>query len=150
VPVLLLLRAGYLPNRLGTILAGIILLSSLFHFADLQNKSIEYAFVGFPAVWNVVAFYVFAFDMAVWLAALLIALGALLTFVPMPWVHPLRVVMLRRTTVAVTSLWVVAAAWTLLHGFPADLLARIVLAGTAAYFIALTGLLKVRGSFHSQ
>ena len=61
--------AGYLPGWPGLLLASLILMSSLFHFSDTESKTDDYCFVGFPAIWNVVAFYIFAFDMAAGLAA---------------------------------------------------------------------------------
>src|SRR5215813_13638620 len=73
VPALALLQAGYLGGAgWGVVLANLILLSSLFHFSDTQSKTDDHCFVGFPAIWNIVAFYVFAFAMPVWLAALLV------------------------------------------------------------------------------
>ena len=45
------------------VLASLILLSSLFHFSDTDSKTEDHCFVGFPAIWNIVAFYVFAFAM---------------------------------------------------------------------------------------
>ena len=56
-----LLQAGYLQGAFGVLLASLILLSSLFHFSDTESKTEDHCFVGFPAIWNIVAFYVFAF-----------------------------------------------------------------------------------------
>ena len=72
----------------GVVLASLILLSSLFHFSDTESKSDDHCFVGFPAIWNIVAFYVFAFRMPTWAAALLVLACVALTFVPLRWAHP--------------------------------------------------------------
>ena len=64
VPALALLQRGYLTGPLGQVLAAALLLSSLYHFADLGNKSDDHCFVGFPAIWNIVAFNIFAFDLS--------------------------------------------------------------------------------------
>ena len=37
------------------------MMSSLFHLADQDSKTKEGYFVGFPAIWNVVCLYLFAF-----------------------------------------------------------------------------------------
>ena len=105
VPALALVRAGYIDGPAGLALAAAILLSSLFHFSDLASKADDYSFVGFPAIWNIVAFYVFAFAMPQWAAYALIGACVVLTFVPMRWVHPLRVTRLRWLTLAVTLGW---------------------------------------------
>src|SRR5262249_57305159 len=71
VPTVALLQAGYLHGGFGLVLASLILLSSLYHFSDTESKTEDYSFVGFPAIWNIVAFYIFAFQMSSWLAAML-------------------------------------------------------------------------------
>ncbi len=91
VPALALQLGGYLPGVWGGVLAGLILLSSLFHFSHLGSKADDHCFVGFPAVWNVVAFYIFAFALPGWAVSGLILLCVGFTFVPMRWLHPLRV-----------------------------------------------------------
>ena len=139
VPALALLQAGYLgAGGWGLLPASLILLSSLFHFSDTESKGDDYSFVGFPAVWNVVALYIFAFALPVWLAVVLVLACVALTFVPMHWAHPMRTPFLRPITIALTVLWLWAAAATLWAGFPARGLAAAVLALTVAYGIGLT------------
>lgn len=138
IPALALLQAGFLPGSGGLMLASLILLSSLFHFSDLANKSDDHCFVGFPAIWNIFAFYAFAFAAppSATMAAALACIG--LTFVPARWVHPLRVATLRRVTVAATTLWSLAAAVTIWRGFPAHPAALTVLAAVGLYGIGLS------------
>ena len=138
VPALALVHAGFLDGPLGLVLAAAILLSSLFHFSDLASKGDDYSFIGFPAVWNLVAFYLFAFGLPQWASFVVVGACVVLTFVPMRWVHPLRVVRLRLLTLAVTLGWSVAAIATVWGGFPARGLSLVMLAGAAAYLIALT------------
>jgi phosphatidylcholine synthase len=148
VPALALVHAGFLPGPLGLILAAAILLSSLFHFSDLASKGDDYSFIGFPAVWNLVAFYLFALSVPQWETYAVVSACIILTFVPMRWVHPLRVVRLRLITLAVTICWAAAAVATVWAGFPARGVNKIVLVGAAAYLIALTlrrSLKRLRG-----
>jgi phosphatidylcholine synthase len=137
VPALALVRAGFLPGTLGLVLAAAILLSSLFHFTDLASKGDDYSFIGFPAVWNLVAFYLFALAMPQWGTYAIVITCIVLTFVPMRWVHPLRVVRLRLLTLTVTLAWSVAAVATVWQGFPAQGLNLALLVGAAAYLIGL-------------
>lgn len=139
VPVLVLLAAGRLPDGFLAIgLAAAILLSSLFHFSDTASKSDDLAFVGFPAIWNVVVFYVLALDLARTTTAVVIVVAVALTFVPLHWVHPLRVVVLRPLTMVATMVWAVAAAVTLWFGFPAPPLVQLLLCSIAVYGILLS------------
>lgn len=138
VPALALLHAGYLGGAgYGMIFASLILMSSLFHFSDTESKSDDHCFVGFPAIWNIVAFYIFALRMPVWAAMLLVLVCVALTFVPMRWAHPLRTPMLWPVTLLLTGLWCIAAAVTLWSGFPAGPVSTAVLLLAAAYGIGL-------------
>ncbi len=138
VPTLALLQAGFLPGGWGLALAGAILLSSLFHFCDTESKAPDHSFVGFPAIWNLVAFYVFAFALPPAATAALVLACVGLTFVPLKWVHPLRTVRLRPVTIAAAAAWIIAAAAVLAAGFPAGPWTGAVLLLVAAYGIGLT------------
>ena len=137
VPALALLQAGYLRGSFGMLLASLILLSSLFHFSDTESKTEDHCFVGFPAIWNIVAFYVFAFAMPPWVVASLVVSCVALTFVPMGWAHPLRTPRLWPVTLAVTVLWCLAACIALWAGFPANPVVQVILLVTAAYGVGL-------------
>src|SRR5690606_20193549 len=102
VPALALQLGGYLQGLWGGVLASLILLSSLYHFCDQDNKADDHCFVGFPAIWNIVAFYVFAFALPAWAVALLVLVCVALTFVPMRWLHPMRVRALRPLNLAMS------------------------------------------------
>jgi len=138
VPAFAMLQAGFLRGPWGTALAALILLASLFHFSDMQSKAADHSFVGFPAVWNLVAFYVFAFGLSQMATAVLVLACCAFTFVPLKWVHPLRTTRLRRVTIAATVAWIVAAAWILASGFPAGAWTGAVLLLVAAYGLGLT------------
>ena len=60
VPAYALTEATLLPEAARLPAASAILLSSLFHVADLDSKTEEGYFVGFPAIWNIVLLYLFA------------------------------------------------------------------------------------------
>lgn len=144
VPVLAMRGGGFLPGPTGLVLAAAIMLTSLFHFADLDSKAEDHSFVGFPAVWNVVAFYLFAFAAPPVVATVIVVVGAGLAFVPFKWVHPLRVRALRGITLAFTALWAVAAMFTLHVGFPALPGLKAVLAVVAVYGVGLALLWRWR------
>lgn len=137
VPALAMWRAGFLPGVAGEVLTAGILMSSLFHFADTQSKTEDNCFVGFPAIWNAVALYIFAFSAPPATAMVVTALLITLTFVPMKWVHPVRVVRWRAVTAAVSAVWGVAATWCVATGFPASGATLTVLSACALYAFAL-------------
>jgi phosphatidylcholine synthase len=137
VPALALMLGGFLEGTLGVLLAALILLSSLFHFSDTESKTPDYCFVGFPALWNVVAFYAFALGMPSWLAAAMVSVLVVLTFVPWLWVHPLRTPLLRPVTLLILVAWFAAAVLTLRQGFPATPALQAILVLAALYVLAL-------------
>jgi phosphatidylcholine synthase len=138
VPTLMLLQAGYIQGPSGLLLASLICLSSLYHFSDTESKSHDNCFVGFPAIWNIVALYIFAIPMASWMVTLLIITCVALTFVPWKWVHPVRVKRLWPLTALAMAAWSIATGRAIYDGFPASGTARVVMLLTAGYGLALS------------
>jgi phosphatidylcholine synthase len=60
-------------------------------------------------VWNLIAFYLFVLMPPPWMSALAIAVFAALTFVPVEFVHPLRVRRWRVPTIALMAAWALLA-----------------------------------------
>lgn len=138
VPVLALVLWDKLAGPLGQALAVGALLSSLYHFADTESKDGAYRFIGFPALWNVVAFYVFVFELSSDVTALATVICIVTAFLPLPFAHPLRVTFLRRLTLAVLAAGSFAGAALLFQGFPAARWMQWVLGLAAAYGLGLT------------
>lgn len=111
VPAVFMVRFGLLPDGFALALAGWVLLTSLYCFANTGMKSSDAYFVGFPAVWNVVALYLWLLDFGPWLnTAILLALGVL-TFTRLKFLHPFRVRTLMPLNLAATAVWFVAGGW---------------------------------------
>ncbi len=138
VPTLMLLEAKFLSGPTGIVLASLICMSSLYHFSDEGSKSKDNCFVGFPAVWNIIAFYIYVFQPPEWATVLLIVLCVTLTFVPTKWVHPMRVEAFWPATLVAMVAWTTAASMALYQGFPASWLIKCVLLAVAAYAVGLT------------
>ncbi len=85
--------------------AAAIMAVSCYTFANVGMKSDDYYFVGFPALWNVVVLYFFVLDTGWMVNFITIASLCVLTFVPIKFVHPLRVTDWREITVPMTVLW---------------------------------------------
>ena len=91
VPTLFILESGMLPDAAALPLAAFIQLSSLYIFARRDMKTEDNYFRGFPALWNIVALYLFAAGLEPTIAALVVAALVVLTFAPIHFVHPFRV-----------------------------------------------------------
>jgi phosphatidylcholine synthase len=138
IPALALLQGGFLQGVPGVLLTSGILLSSLFHFSDTESKAEDSSFVGFPAVWNGVAFYIFVLGLSPSTAGLLVMVCIVLTFVPLRWAHPMRTPALRSVTLGASLLWGLAALYALWSGFPAPWWCQWILVLVAAYSVGLT------------
>jgi len=91
VPALFICRAGLVPKSLELVLAAAILLSSVYVFVRRDMKTKDNYFRGFPALWNVIALYLFVARPGPTAGAVAVALFAILSFAPIRFVHPFRV-----------------------------------------------------------
>jgi phosphatidylcholine synthase len=114
VPAYALVQGGLLPPAVAIPLAAAIVVSSALYFADREMKTADYHFKGFPALWNGVAFHLFLLKLDPWIAAGLVIVLIALTFAPVKFVHPMRVVRLRGLTLAVVIAWSLLALLALI------------------------------------
>ena len=89
MPLLLLWRADILPGSLAWLLL-LPLLSSAYGFSQVNVKTPDGFFLGFPSYWNIVAFYLYAFHRHAGVSATLIVTLAVLTFIPTPYIYATR------------------------------------------------------------
>ncbi len=87
IPLLLLWRAG-IPEGAWAWLLLAPLLASAYGFAQVEAKTRDGFFRGFPSYWNVVAFYLFFLVPPSWLSGIILSGFAVLVFVPSPYLHP--------------------------------------------------------------
>jgi phosphatidylcholine synthase len=90
VPAYALASGAILPQPFAIPAAMVILISSAIYFADKRMKSDDGYFRGFPALWNLVAFYLFLIQPPPFFTLAVVAILVILTFVPIHFVHPLR------------------------------------------------------------
>lgn len=103
----------YIPLPYGTqiLSVAIILLSSFFCFCNVNMKSKDNYFVGFPATWNIVALYFVVINPPAWLTFLAIIGLAVLSVVPVKFLHPFRVRKAMALNVLFTILWLVSSGF---------------------------------------
>ena len=110
VPTLLIVRTGVLPDRLALFLAALILVSALYNFTRRDLKTADNYFRGFPANWNVIAYYFFVAEPGPAVAVTTILVLAAATFAPIHFVHPFRVRDYGRWLPILALAWAVATA----------------------------------------
>lgn len=137
VPAAMLLRPEVMAEPYGLIAGLIVTLTSALYFADTAMKTDDWWFRGFPAVWNIVVFYIVAFAPPSWLALAIILIATVLMFVPVVFVHPVRVRRWRWLTLAMLALWGAAAATTIWQGMVPGVATKVVLMMAMVYFVGL-------------
>ena len=144
VPALFILRGEYLSPTLSTPLAAGILISSLYTFARRDMKTDDGYFRGFPALWNVIAFYFFVTQPTPPFAAAAVAALILMTFAPVYVIHPFRARDYGRWPAALAIVWVISTVSLLRPtvAFPAMLSASML---SAAVLIGMGLVRSVRG-----
>jgi phosphatidylcholine synthase len=105
VPAYALIAGGLLPSQIAIPLAAAIVVSSALYFADREMKTEDYHFKGFPALWNGVVFHLFLLKLSPAVAGIIVAVLIVLTFAPVKFVHPMRVVRLQKLTLGVVVAW---------------------------------------------
>ena len=135
IPAFVVVASGLLPAWLSIPCAVAIIISGALYFADTNMKTKDNYFLGFPAVWNVPAFYLLLLRPDPWVAAAAILLLAAATFLPVPFVHPFRVRRLRGVTVSLLAIWSVLASIALWRDMMPGPWITAGLCGIALYFL---------------
>lgn len=90
VPAFALASGAILPQPFAIPAAAAILISSAIYFSDRRMKTDDGYFRGFPALWNLVAFYLFLTLPPPMVALTVVIILVIFTFLPISFVHPLR------------------------------------------------------------
>ena len=90
VPALFVWRGALVPNAWVLYVVGAILLSSAYGFNRTDAKTSDHFFTGFPSYWNVVTFYLLVARWPSEVNAAILAVFAVLVFVPIRYVYPSR------------------------------------------------------------
>jgi phosphatidylcholine synthase len=145
VPAYAIAASGLMPEGLALAAAVIIVVTGTLYFADNTMKTADKFFRGFPAVWSLVAFYLLLLRPPAAIGAGAIVLFAVLTFVPIRFVHPFRVRHWRAVTVALLTLWAVLALAAVRQGLAPEAWITAALCLIAVYFLGI-GLVPVRSN----
>ena len=141
VPAYAIAAGGLLPELIASALGLVVAVTGSLYFADRRMKTVDHYFRGFPALWNVAAFYLFLVKPSPWLAAASVTALAVLTFVPFHFIHPVRIPHLRALTMAALVAWALLAIRALVDRLDPGFWTVAALCALAVYFIGV-GLLR--------
>src|SRR3954470_18843281 len=115
VPAYAIAAGGLLPEPVALPLGALVALTGALYFADTRMKMSDNCFRGFPVLWNAAAFYLFLLKPPPWIGAAGVVLLVVLTFVPFPFIHPIRVARWRHFTLAIGAIGAGLSIYTLLQ-----------------------------------
>jgi phosphatidylcholine synthase len=141
VPAYAIAASGLLPQVLSIPAGILVVISGALYFADREMKTKDNYFRGFPAVWNLAAFYLYLLEPPEWAAAVAIAILAGLSFAPIKFLHPLRVQHWRTLNIALLVLWATLAFVAVVQNLSPGPYVTVPLLFIAIYFFAV-GLLR--------
>ncbi len=110
LPILLIWRAGILPAGYESCLL-LPLLASVYGFCQVQAKTEDGYFLGFPSLWNVVAVYLYVLPFGSWASLAIVTVLALLTFVPTRYLYPSLPGKFNRIMTILSIPWTIALVW---------------------------------------
>jgi phosphatidylcholine synthase len=137
VPAFAIAKSGLLPGVLAPLAAIVIVITGALYFADRDMKLPGNYFRGFPALWNVAAFYLLLLRPPSWVAVAGVGLLAIATFLRFPFIHPGRVRHLRALNIALLALWGVLALFTLACDMAPGFWVTAALCAIAVYVIGV-------------
>jgi phosphatidylcholine synthase len=137
VPAYAIAASGFLPQPAAIPLGIVIVVTGSLYFADRLMKTSDYYFRGFPALWNVAAFYLFVLKPQPLPAAISVAMLAVFTFMPFHVVHPLRIAHLRALTLAAIGVWALLASYAIAKNLDPSIWTQAGLCILAIYFVAV-------------
>lgn len=90
VPCFFLLVTNLLPAYWRIICVMVITFSSAYQFTQVDAKTPDHFFKGFPSYWNIAVFYLFFWQMNSTTNMFILLFLAVLSFVPIKYVYPSR------------------------------------------------------------
>ena len=114
IPALMVYWFELVPSQFSLFAVALILIVSCYTFANTKLKTKDLYFQGFPAVWNIVIFYLFVLDTPQLTNFLAILFFTVMTFAPLKYLHPFRVQEKKVLNLFMLSVWGVCCALLLI------------------------------------
>jgi phosphatidylcholine synthase len=143
VPCFFLMVTPLLPAYWCLLSVMAITFSSAYQFTQVDAKTNDHFFKGFPSYWNIAVFYLFFWQMSPVTNMIILLVLAVLSFVPIKYVYPSRVdylsenKLLRSAMVVLTICWG-GATTGLLWVYPAS--NHVLVAISLSYLLVYIGI----------
>lgn len=133
VPVFIMVSQDLLPNPLWM---AVPILAAMYAYGQVDMKTEDAFFLGFPSYWNIIALYMFWLSPGPLIAVLLVVAPAILTFVPTRYLYPSRNDILWKTSWGLGIIWFAMIIYLLFQKLPNHSMISVSLFYPAYYMIA--------------
>src|SRR5699024_9385584 len=82
-------------------------IASIFGFTNVQAKTEDDYFTGFPSFWNLVVFYLFLLHFSAVISSIVLLLFAVATFLPIKFIYPSKTTYFRTPTLILGAIYAV-------------------------------------------
>lgn len=145
LPAFALYQSGLLGKYASFTAAAVIVITSAIYYADTRMKSEDSGFIGFPVCWNMVVFTLFIISPGPIYSLAVVITCAILTFVPVIFVHPTRVKVWRIPTLAIFLAWSVAGIIAIWYDLDSPLWIDAVVLVSSIYLFCVGFVLQLLG-----
>ncbi|MBN8968544.1 MAG: phosphatidylcholine synthase [Rhizobiales bacterium] len=135
VPAYAITASGLLIPLAAPLLGFAIVVSGALYFADRRMKTDDNHFRGFPALWNITAFYLFLLKPPAAIGSAALALLVVLSFAPVHVIHPVRTMRFRPFNLVLMAVWAALCIFAVVANFDVPAIAKIVLCGIALHIL---------------
>jgi len=129
------------PKPLPVIMMVIIIVSSVFCYANDGEKSNDNYFVGFPAAWNCVAIVMYVLQTPAWVNIAATIFLAIMTIVPLHYTHPARVKRFQIPNILGAAAWIAACAYLVVF-YPVQPLWTLILFWVGGGWFMIAGFIR--------
>ena len=143
IPAFILHQSDLLHRNLSFLCGIVIVVSSAIYYADTGMKTKENFFKGFPVVWNMLIFSLFILQPSPLITLALIFISAFTSFLPINFLHPVRVERMRFINLPIFLLWCLFAAIALFYNLQAPLWVKWGFGLTGVYIYIIGGIMQM-------
>ncbi|WP_176085943.1 phosphatidylcholine synthase [Martelella sp. HB161492] len=143
LPAFALYQSHMIGEPMSFVAAALIVVSSAIYYADSGMKTAENFFSGFPVVWNMVVFALFVIDPPASVAMAIVVISVVLTFLPVNFLHPVRVKRLRPLNLTVFALWSLTGAYALISAFQQPFWMDVIFIACGIYLYVIGAVLQL-------
>ena len=144
VPALIVWQADLVPSAFP--ICSAICVSSLYGFSrtDAKGDTGDYHFTGFPSYWNIVVAYLYMLGTSQRTNVIVLAFLVVMVFVPIHYLYPSRMRILKAPTLLLGTIWAVLFAWMIWRLPAVDGPWTLLSLTFPAYYVALSLWLQFR------